>query len=77
MSHEPSRTIGNFQRPMELMRAKALLARGHKVESLEPLVQRNVRPLHRCVHGHGKIIAALRFGTAIGANGFNRIGVAD
>ena len=47
------------------------------METLKPLMQRNVASLHGRVHGYGEIASALRFGTPIGAFRLDWIGVVD
>src|SRR5438552_3042516 len=45
------------------------------MESLHPLMQRDMAALHGRVHGHREIAPACLFGAAVGAGGLDRIGM--
>jgi hypothetical protein len=48
MHHKPSGFVGNFQRPMQLMGAKALFAGSQQMSRLKPFIQRNLAVLKNC-----------------------------
>src|SRR4051812_10748473 len=59
MGEEPSGFVSDLYRPMKLMGAEALLARGHERIRLKPDVKLDVAGLHDGLGRHGKVLAAL------------------
>ena len=47
------------------------------MEGLQPLVQRNLGPLHNCPHGDAKVLAATLLGAAIDAGALGLIGAVN
>jgi hypothetical protein len=50
VAHEPSRFVGDFQRPVDLVRGDALLAAAHEIEGLQPDVHRRMAGLEDGPH---------------------------
>ena len=60
MAKEPSALVGHFQGAVHLVGANALLAAAHKVDGLQPLVERNVAFLKNGAHADGELAFAVR-----------------
>lgn len=56
---EPGALVGDAERPMQLMRADALLAGGHQVEAQHPLRQRDLAALHDAADRHRERLLAV------------------
>src|SRR5262245_52978558 len=59
------------------MSRNAFFAGSHQMEGLQPLVKRNVRPLHYRFHGDGEVLAAALFGASVHARALGLVGVVD
>src|ERR1700730_4749069 len=58
MLHKPRGFVSYLQRAVELMRADALLAAGHQMRGLEPLVQRDMTALEYGPDRHSELTLA-------------------
>ncbi|ERP87271.1 hypothetical protein Q669_10935 [Labrenzia sp. C1B10] len=59
MAQEPSRLDRDFQNAGELVRADALLRGTHQVDSLKPLMQRDMAFLEDRANTHRELLTAL------------------
>jgi hypothetical protein len=77
MAHEPRGLVRDVERAVQLMGGNALLAGRHQVESLQPLVQGNVRPLHHGLLRDSEILPAFLRGAAVHAGPLRLVGAVD
>ena len=74
MRQKPRRLVGNFQRPMKLMRADTLLTRRHHVERLQCLIERDAHMFENRADLDGELLFAVATAPQTNANAFGRVG---
>ena len=74
MGQKPCRFIGDFQRPVQLMRAHTLLAGCHHIKRLQCLVQRDAHMLKHSADLYSELFFAVATAPQANTNTLSRVG---